>query len=230
MRRLRTLALFILLGALTTTLVAWAFAAIGSTPRHVGVLPGDTAPRFMEPGEVLPWPLPVPSDWPSPMVIDERAGRGLRLLMATSATGHTDPSGAPSEKRTHYRVAGAKCGWPMLAMRTTTRSSVTDEHDHTDRTPAISLPRWLHDFADRMTYGYYAQRAFPLTPIWSGFLINTVLYALTFWLILRSLPWIRAIRRKRHRQCITCGYPIGIRSFCTECGTVVAVNDANRTT
>lgn len=221
MRRLRTFGLFILLGALATTLISWAFAVLGSTPRNVGVRPGDTGPHFVETGEILPWPLPVPADWPNPMVIDERAGRGLRLLMATSASRHADLQGVRLPEQRNYRVAGAECGWPLLAMRTTNCTATLGEFAEVDRTPSIALPQWLHDFADRHTWGYYARRALPLTPIWPGFLIDTAIFASAFWLLLRSLPFVRRFNRWRNRQCLACGYPIGTSSICTECGAAV---------
>lgn len=63
-------------------------------------------------------------------------------------------------------------------------------------------------------------RILPFQPIWPGFLLNTVIYAVPFWL-LATLPfqW-RARRRRRRGWCVACAYPMGSSPVCTECGAV----------
>jgi hypothetical protein len=58
----------------------------------------------------------------------------------------------------------------------------------------------------------------PLMPLWPGFIINTLLYALSLWL----LPAVPRAVRHRYRilrtRCPSCGYPAGEQTICTECG------------
>ena len=59
-----------------------------------------------------------------------------------------------------------------------------------------------------------------LTPIWTGFAINTIFYAALLWMLWLS-PFVvrRLIRRKRGR-CIKCGYDVSHapHNSCPECG------------
>ena len=62
---------------------------------------------------------------------------------------------------------------------------------------------------------------FPLLPIWPGFAVNSLLYAVVLWLLICG-PFvprrvIRAIRVKRG-GCPACGYPAGRSDVCSECG------------
>ena len=64
------------------------------------------------------------------------------------------------------------------------------------------------------------ERIVPFRPIWSGFAINTVFFALIVWPLL-SAPFAlrRLIRRKRGR-CPECGYDLRgeLDKGCSECG------------
>ena len=62
--------------------------------------------------------------------------------------------------------------------------------------------------------------ALPLVPIWPGFAVNTVFYAAILWLPIRG-PFVlrRHIRRKRG-LCVSCGYDLrhADHDACPECG------------
>lgn len=62
----------------------------------------------------------------------------------------------------------------------------------------------------------------PLRPMWPGFLINTILYALILWLLFAAPFALRRRRRRRRGLCEQCAYPIGVSPVCTECGASVA--------
>ncbi len=71
--------------------------------------------------------------------------------------------------------------------------------------------------------------ALPLLPLWPGFLINTLFYALLL-LIAWRLPGVlrRAVRRRRGR-CVRCGYSrdgLDAGVACPECGAEVAIRPA----
>jgi hypothetical protein len=68
------------------------------------------------------------------------------------------------------------------------------------------------------------QLAFPLRPIWPGFLANTALYAAALCLLsLVPTTMKRAIRR-HHGRCIACGYDLrgAAHEYCPECGGAIA--------
>lgn len=64
---------------------------------------------------------------------------------------------------------------------------------------------------------------FPIMPLWTGFAINTLLYASIGWSIVRaflSSLWFTIRRRRRRRGlCVACAYPVRGLSVCPECGT-----------
>ena len=60
----------------------------------------------------------------------------------------------------------------------------------------------------------------PLDPVWPGFAINIISYAVTLWLLaLGPFTTRRMIRRKRG-HCIRCGYDLrgAEHEVCPECG------------
>ena len=58
----------------------------------------------------------------------------------------------------------------------------------------------------------------PLRPLWPGFALNTVFYALLLWPLLAAPGIVRRRRRLKRGLCPACAYPIGTSPVCTECG------------
>lgn len=65
------------------------------------------------------------------------------------------------------------------------------------------------------------QRAVPTHVIWSGLLMNTLLYAAILWLLVVANPRLRQRSRVKHGLCPKCAYPVGESDVCTECGTLL---------
>jgi len=61
----------------------------------------------------------------------------------------------------------------------------------------------------------------PLHPVFPGFLINTLFYALLLWLLFCAPFALRRVLRRRRGLCGMCAYPVGASPVCTECGAVV---------
>ncbi len=65
-------------------------------------------------------------------------------------------------------------------------------------------------------------RILPLQPVWSGLVIDTVLYD-SLWFALFSLRDIRSRLRRRRGQCVRCGYRLlPDQTRCSECGERVS--------
>jgi len=61
-------------------------------------------------------------------------------------------------------------------------------------------------------------RFLPLRPLWPGFVVNTILYAVVLWMALAGSVALRRWRRIGRKRCPACGYPRGTSPVCTECG------------
>jgi hypothetical protein len=65
--------------------------------------------------------------------------------------------------------------------------------------------------------------AIPYTPLWAGFIADTLLYAAALWLLLAAIAAIRRRSRARRGLCRACGYPApGNTTVCPECGAALA--------
>ena len=99
----------------------------------------------------------------------------------------------------------------------------TSGHSRTMRTgwPLLSLhgPLAHPHISDGLPRTLRALQA--MRPLWPGFLVNTLFYALLLWLIFFAPFAVRRALRRRRGACEKCAYPIGTSPVCTECGTAV---------
>jgi len=65
-----------------------------------------------------------------------------------------------------------------------------------------------------------AWRALPYRPIWTGAVLNTLLFASVVWLILFLPGVVRRMERRRLGRCEVCGYDLrgAGHGVCPECG------------
>ncbi|HWB19252.1 MAG TPA: hypothetical protein VG711_03045 [Phycisphaerales bacterium] len=76
--------------------------------------------------------------------------------------------------------------------------------------------------------GKFTGRMLPWHPIYLGFIVNTLFYALIVWLMIYVPRSMFRERRWRRGLCPDCGYPIGSSPTCTECGfTLKPANHAS---
>ncbi len=57
-----------------------------------------------------------------------------------------------------------------------------------------------------------------LRPLWSAFVLNTLLYGAVLWLLVQTMLVGRRWVRIRRALCPKCAYPMGESAVCTECG------------
>jgi hypothetical protein len=141
-----------------------------------------------------------------------------------------------------------EAGWPMHALGAGAHSGAFGhyepkpipgrrQYDAFTRTPALSLRggyapgRWptRSDWPPRSTLtGYRAvdRFALPLLPIWPGFPLNTAVYGLLLFALVRGVRVSRRAVRRRRGRCERCGYDragLDLGAACPECGAGSAV-------
>jgi hypothetical protein len=102
-----------------------------------------------------------------------------------------------------FAMTMIQCGWPMPVVYKVDMWWPWDD------------PKWTSN----------ADSDVPIYPIASGWIGNSLIFALAAWLLLFAAPstvrgYITHIRRSR-RLCPHCGYPIGNSPICSECGRPV---------
>ena len=64
----------------------------------------------------------------------------------------------------------------------------------------------------------------PFKPTVPGFVVNSAIYGGVPWLLFCGPFVLRRSHRRKRKQCIACGYPIGNSDVCTECGNAIATS------
>lgn len=79
----------------------------------------------------------------------------------------------------------------------------------------IAVPRFLRNTKRG------GRAVLPIRPLWPGFAINTLFYAMILWGLFAATFTLRRRRRIHKDLCPRCTYPVGECDVCTECGTTV---------
>jgi hypothetical protein len=110
-------------------------------------------------------------------------------------------------------------GWPQPALKSRLEES-----------PRLAYPRVIDGIVltPRRGFGMGATLPYlPTRPIWRGFIIDSVIAAMGWWMIfllllagLRSLRRLPAALRRRRGRCPQCGYDLrgNFDAGCSECG------------
>ena len=100
-------------------------------------------------------------------------------------------------------------GWPALTLWY--ESDTPDGWQPTGLAGGIKLSGfWEHEVR--------FPKALPLRPIWPGFAVNTIFYAVVLWLLICGPFAMRRIIRVKRGRCPKCAYPMGESAVCSECG------------
>lgn len=250
-RAIRTVFVFALLGALATVLSAWAIHLAQYWQRRSlshwatgwhSIEPKDfPLARNGQPGSIEVWrgyrvfsdDRPEISDTGSSFAQQMQLRGVAWRVWLQRVSPWSEASGSRPTSDEVLLIFDA--GWPVLAMRHGSYSGEfvqTDYTAHATETSRISLrggfqidlPRSIPPPGHYRPTGLAApvdRFALPLLPLWPGFLINTLFYALLLCIAWR-LPGVlrRAVRRRRGR-CVGCGYDrdgLDPGAACPECG------------
>ncbi len=195
-RRLLTIAICVLFGAVVNVAVAWGIA-IWSCPIPTCI----ENFREVEQSDIESlWQHYGQPSWPS-------FSGGTRMSAAGRTITKVDGwiSGRPSIDLTRYEI-----GWPGRAMRCV------------DILWGGPYGQWeiVEGWYLEDGIPWVARRTIilPLAPVWTGFAVNTVFYAAVLWLLISSPFALRGFLRLRRGLCPKCAYPMGESSVCSECG------------
>ena len=203
-RRLLTLAIFLLLGAVVNVAVAWIAAMV-----PINVIFGSLG--LMERADAPRWEVRMHSQ-PGALLVESNITLWRRVWGEPRRAPHWSRAALPPTKEdvaASPSIIEKAYGWPMLSQfhRNTrwrgNREATTEW--------CITVP-WPSQ--------YTRTRALPLLPIWPGFAFNTLFYAAILWpLICGPFALRRVIRRKRG-LCVACGYDLrgNLVAGCPECG------------
>ncbi len=109
----------------------------------------------------------------------------------------------------HWAVI-LQVGWPTFALR-------SEPPPGTYSVPQRrSYPS--HSFVVTSTGRSRGELVLSLRPIWPGFTVNTVFYAVILWLLILGPFVLRRFIRARRGLCPKCAYPMGESPICSECG------------
>lgn len=204
----------LMLGVLTTYLAAWSFAII--PPRTMPT--GRAYSTFSSPGElalIATWREHTPPDWA------RTPGFATNLPITAGYTRESYVDAIYNNSRSHERrreLVRLTAGWPWPALEGWSLSYFdADLAARTEERFGL-MPLDLSRFIERANTDEV-----PLRPLWPGFLINTLLAAACWFVLLFGYPTvretIRAIRRRRG-CCPACGYNLQNKfdDGCPECG------------
>ncbi len=222
-RHLLIIAICLLLGAVVNVAVAWGcavwlevfrgqFERVRDRNTDLGVF---RAAKFSRPGamyfETVRWKGRVqqsvsPTDDPNELL--------------PGWTGLTAPTQAyeSGKYQIEYRAVDLR-GWPMR--------SLWLEYTGHSSSGVLDVQGGLVTSALRMSprsgrpltrSGQSFPVALPLRPLWPGFALNTLFYAVILWLLAGGLFALRRDLRIKRGLCPKCAYRTGESSVCTECG------------
>ncbi|MCI0632196.1 MAG: hypothetical protein L0Y44_16255 [Phycisphaerales bacterium] len=212
-RLLLKLGLFVLAAAIVNVAVAWgcaAFVPLRSSDRVASGVTSPTSPSWIA-GDF--------HRFGHRRIEFGSLGAENMHEMFKSSAGMADPAliaRLPSENRTVPAGCYQQCfilldeaGWPMLAG--------SAEHANIGSGEVTRFAVQLSP-ADSTATDIWPHRFLPIRPIWPGFAINTLFYAVILSLLFTAPGFVRRRRRIKRGLCPACAYPVGESETCTECG------------
>ncbi len=196
-RRLLTIAIFLLAGAVVNVAVAWGCAW---RPRDAW-WSGESVDKDSSPIDITWWNKHV-----FPLF-----GTELFHLYETRNLGVVwRIFRGPDSVRQAVCALHVSSGWPARSMSGETWDAWVPGQPQP--------PEWSNRLA--MFVGEWPG-LMPLRPVWPGSAVNTLFYAALLWPLILGPFALRRLVRQRRGLCPKCAYPMGESAMCSECGRVL---------
>ena len=237
-RRLLIVAVFLLAGAVVNVMVAWGCAVtinvhgVESEGARVFDEMMFGVDRWSRPGAVLVTCYRVRRE----ARVYRKRGKADELLYDWTGFKVPTPEFKSGDRPSEKRAANGQ-GWPMLALWCETAFFKNGEvrggietglppfNTGLSSEPAPSVSPARFPLATRLVT---EPRVLPLRPIWPGFAINTLFYAVVLWLLIPGPFALRRLIRIRRGLCPACAYPRGESDVCSECGKAFEAHASQR--
>ena len=231
-RRLLTIAVFLLLGAVVNVAVAWGSALcvnVSEGARDIvdewdfskeygGFIASRWRRASAERVSVVYYSFRDGSPGVNKYEVEDLIPKwGLRCLLDVPAASQYAPLNDDD-----FRTIDAR-GWPFLGLW----GGVQEPNPNTTfgpRAPSRTYYALVWNDGQPLTNRMAAERhvVLPLRPIWPGFASNTIFYAALLWLLIGALFVLRRFLRLKRGLCPKCAYPVGESPICSECGCGLA--------
>ena len=240
MKRLRTILIFLLLGAIFNVAVAQCIArfpvlSIGNFDE------GDT-----ESGSgFISWyvqsttqwgSIHIASMWQSPTansnaddIVDQNANSRTTITrncleVLPDWAGYAIPSGEPDQYTSAYRYIDAY-GWPCLSLWSGRENRVSgNAHPNIVFHPMDVRYGYFSGDPSKIKPGRsFTIKVIPYGPLWLGLLINSIFYAGLLWLLIPGPFALRTHLRRKRGLCVKCAYDLkgAEHEVCPECGAFI---------
>ncbi len=206
-RRLLTVAVFLLAGALMNVAVAWGCLNWSAT--EDGELASATR------SDRRWWQRHAPTGFEgTPFDVNRSEGFGITAITRGAMAG-----GMPAVVRSWVVAQELRGGWPARTItgeRWTRSDAMMGRSVREEKT----VYRWSRSLGPAVLSSddVHAWRLMPMRPLLLGLAINTLVYATLLWLLAGGAFVLRRFLRVRRGICPKCAYPMGESSECTECG------------
>lgn len=213
MKRIRTILVFLLLGAVVNVVVAWGCASFGNLYEYPLLRKSSGPALTSETGAC--WRLRKYEYFGYTLLV------GRTILEADRMNAHYmeyNPENVPyvpawsqfaDPPSLRQWVGEISSGWPYRTLSwfsTVTPSTASYKRQHV----------W--------SVGEYPNEKYlPLAPIWKGLLLNTLFYTASLWLLIPGPFVFRCMIRRKHGLCVKCAYDLrgADHKACPECGAAL---------
>ncbi len=188
------------------------------------------------------WPTTVPAYWP-PTAMTAAVLSSYGAAFLTYMAPEPEPADlhtTNSMPRDRFTVWEQRYGWPLHSMvcgqgqaSLALRSLSFGQSSQPPLQPVTFVdrlyrgrapPAWMHPHNPPVLF----PPTFPLLPIATGSIANTLIYAAMLWPLFVVLRVLQTARRRRRGQCLACGYDLAALPKCPECGIDRAAGTSTR--